>query len=125
MSENHMEFNEKRREGRTIYEMPDSAYVELKVPREPKTYKMYDLKVNDCSRYGLGMLITKEDLDLLQTLKQGDKLQNIAFFSTWTVNKIDGVVRHKTKIENGEYKGCYILGIRSENIIEHCKPEVH
>ena len=120
-----MEFKEKRREGRTIYEMPDSAYVELKVPRESKTYKMYDLKVNDCSRYGLGMLITKEDLDLLQTLKQGDKLQNIAFFSTWTVNKIDGVVRHKTKIENGEYKDCYVLGVKSEDVIEHCSPGVH
>ncbi len=70
MSENHMELNEKRREGRTIYEMPDSAYVELKVPREPKTYKMYDLKVNDCSRYGLGMLITQEDFNLLQTLNR-------------------------------------------------------
>ena len=86
--------------------MPDNAYVELKVPREPKTYKMYDLKVNDCSRYGLGMLITHEDFDLLQTLKQGDKLKNISFFTTWTVNRIDGVVRHKTKVEDGEYQGC-------------------
>ena len=120
-----MEIKEKRRENRTTYEIPENAYVELKVPREPKTYKMYDLKLNDCSRYGLGMLITQEDFDLLPTLKEGDKLQNMAFFSTWAVSKVDGVVRHKNKIEEGEYKGCYILGVRSENIIEHCKPEVH
>ena len=54
------------------------------------------MKVNDCSNYGLGMLITQEDFDLLRMLQEGDKLQNIAFFSTWTVNKLDGVVRHKT-----------------------------
>ena len=120
-----MEIKEKRREDRTTYDIPESAYVELKVQREPKTYKMYDLKVNDCSNYGLGMLITQADFDSLRTLQEGDKLQNIAFFSTWTVNKLDGIVRHKTKIEEGEYKGCYILGIRSKDIIEHCKPEVH
>ena len=118
-----MQFNEKRREDRITYEFPESAYVELKVKKEPKTYKMYGLKVNDCSRHGLGMLITQEDFDLLQLLKGGDELQNMAFFSPWTVLEIDGTVRHKTKIEEGEYKGCYIMGIQSQDIIEPCKPK--
>ncbi|MBW1767821.1 MAG: hypothetical protein JRJ65_12335 [Deltaproteobacteria bacterium] len=120
-----MEINEKRREERNTYEISEGAYVELKVPGDHQTYKMYDLKVNDCSRYGLGMLISQEDFDLLRILQEGDKLQNMAFFSTWTVNRVEGVVRHKTKIEEGKYKGCYIVGIKSEDIIDHCKPEVH
>jgi len=75
-----MAMGEKRREERNVYESQESVYVELKVESEPNTYQTYDLKVNDCSRYGLGMLITQEDFDVLRSIREGDTLRNMVFF---------------------------------------------
>jgi hypothetical protein len=118
-----MNIKEKRKTDRFVYEIPESVYVELKVRKEPEKKEFYDLKVKDCSRHGLGMLITQKDFGLLNVLKKGDTIQDISFFATWSVFKIDGTVQHKTKIEEGEYKGCYILGIKSQDVISNCRPE--
>ena len=118
-----MNIREKRKTDRLVYEIPESVYVELKVRKEPEKKEFYDLKVKDCSKHGLGILITQKDFDLLSVLKKGDTIQDISFFATWSVFNIDGTVQHKTKIEEGEYKGCYILGIKSQDIISNCRPE--
>jgi hypothetical protein len=118
-----MNIKEKRKSDRFVYEIPESVYAELKVRKESEKKELYDLKVKDCSQDGLGMLITQKDFDLLNVLKKGDTIQDILFFATWSVFKIDGTVQHKTKIEEGEYKGCYILGIKSRDIISNCRPE--
>ena len=121
--ENSEDIREKRKSDRFVYDNPRSVYVELKVRKSLEKAELYDLEVKDCSREGLGMLITRKDFDLLHVLKKGDKLKNMSFFATWSVFKIDGTVKHKTKIEEGEYKGCYILGIKSQEIISNCSPE--
>ena len=119
MMENPGDIREKRKSDRFVYDNPRSVYVELKVRKSLEKAELYDLEVKDCSREGLGMLITQKDFDLLHVLKKGDKLRDMSFFATWSVFRIDGTVQHKTKIEEGEYKGCYILGIKSQEIMLH------
>jgi hypothetical protein len=78
--------------------------------------------VVDCSRKGLGLLITKKDFDLLSGLKVGDTITNMVFFAKWTMITVNGTVKHLTKLDQGRYSGCYSLGIESQEIIESCKP---
>ena len=35
---------------------------------------------------------------------------------------MNGTVRHKVKINEGKYKGSYLLGIESHEIIDSCEP---
>ena len=93
-----MNIREKRKTDRFVYEIPESAYVELKVRKEPEKKVFYDLKVKDCSKHGLGMLITQKDFDLLNALKKGDTIQDISFFAKWSVFKINGTVQHLSLI---------------------------
>ena len=70
------------------------------------------------SSYGLGLLITEKDFNLLQILDPGDKIQEITLFAASILTKADAVVRHKTKIEDGKYKDDYILGLESTITME-------
>lgn len=117
-----MVIKKNRKEERFYYKVPEFVFAELRLGKETKKEKVYDLKVLDCSKYGIGLVITKKDFDLLNILKEGDKLHNIFFFASWTMIKVDGIVRHLTKIEEGKYKGCHLLDIESPDIIDSCKP---
>jgi hypothetical protein len=55
----------------------------------------------------------------------GDILQNMAFFAEWAMVKVDGTIRHKSVINEGKYKGCFMVGIESPEILESCKPVAH
>jgi len=83
--------------------------------------KIYDLKVMDCSLHGLGILITKKDFDLVRLVKLGDRIRDIVFYSKNAMIKVDGVVRHLSKMSQGKYKDSYLLGIESPEVIESCK----
>lgn len=122
---NSAEIKEKRRGGRVKYEIPEFVYAEFKVGERPEKDRPYLLKVMDCSRHGLGMVVTPKDFDLLNLVKVGDTLHNLAFFATWAMIRVEGTVRHKTIINGGKYRGCYMLGIESPEIIESCKPVRH
>jgi len=113
---------EKRREERISYEASEFITVEFRLDKKTKKDKLYDLNVLNHSRHGLGIVITQKDFDLLQILHEGDKLADISFFTSWSIMKVDGIVRHFTKIEEGEYQGCYLLGIESADIIESGQP---
>jgi len=118
-----IKIKEKRREERFTYERPEFISVEFSLGKKSKKDKLYELNVLDCSKYGLGLLITQKDFDLLELLHKGDRIEDIAFFATWAMIKVNGTVRHITKLEDGEYKGCYLLGIESPYIIESCRPD--
>ena len=119
---NSMEIKEKRREPRFKCDHPEFIHAELNLAQNSEKDKRYDLKVMDCSKYGLGLIITQKDFDILQMINEGDILQDISFYSERTMIKIDGTVRRKTKIEKGKYQGCYLLGVESPDIIESCGP---
>jgi len=113
---------ERRKEERSTYETPEFVSIEFRLGKGVKNGRLYELNVFDYSKHGLGLLITQKDFDLLRLLRKGDKIEDISFFASWTMIKVSGIIRHITKIEDGKYKGCYILGIESPDIIESCKP---
>jgi hypothetical protein len=109
---------ERRREKRRIYEMPDFVSVEFSIMGKDK---VYDLGVMDCSMHGLGILITKKDFDLVHLVKQGDRIRDIVLYSENAMIKVDGVVRHLTKISTGKHRNSYVMGIESPEVIESCR----
>lgn len=113
-----IEIKEKRKEERITPERLELLSVRFKLGRGAKKDKVYGLNVRDSSRHGLGLLVTKKDFDLLQLVNEGDKLHDMAFFAESALIKVNGTVRHKTEIEEGRYKGCYIIGIESADLIE-------
>ena len=117
-----IEIKEKRSEERFTYETPEFVSAEFKLRNGAKEEKLYNLNVLDCSSHGLGLIVTEDNFDLLQKLRKGDRLKDITFYATWTMIQVNGTVRHKTKIEKGKYRDCYLLGIESPEIIESCKP---
>jgi hypothetical protein len=117
-----VKIGEKRRGERIPYEISEFITAEFRLGKKTKKDKLYDLNVLNRSRHGLGMIITQKDFDLLKILHKGDKIADISFFTSWSIVKVDGIVRHITKIEEGEYQGSYHLGIESVDIIESGKP---
>jgi hypothetical protein len=106
-----LEIQEKRREKRTRYEEPKMVSVEFRLPTGQGGDRRYTLNVFDRSKRGFGLLVREKDFGLLKILNRGDKLQNMTFYSESLMLKMDAVVRHKTRIEEGKYRGCYVLGI--------------
>ena len=102
--------------------MPDFISVEFSLGDESGKKRSYELDIVDCSKHGLGLLITDKDIELLRILKPGDKIRDITFFATWTMIQVDAVVKHRSKIESGKHKGQYVIGVESSQIIENCKP---
>ena len=111
-----LEILEKRREERARYEEPKMVSVEFRLPTGQGKDRKYTLNVFDRSKHGFGLLVRKEDFGLLKILNPGDTLQNMTFYSESLMLKMDAVVRHKTRIEEGRYKGCYIVGIELQKI---------
>lgn len=109
---------ERRRERRHTYEMPDFVSVAFSIVGKDK---VYDLGVMDCSRHGLGILVTRKDFDLVRLVKPGDRIRDIVFYSENAMIKVDGVVRHLTKMSTGKHKNSYVMGIESPEVIENCK----
>ena len=122
LTENSEESTTKRVD-RYIYKASEFTYAELKIKEEPEQLRSYTLKVLNCSSGGIGILITKKDFKLLQKLGEGDIIKNVSLYSQWSVETMDMTVAHKTKIESGEYSGCYVMGLDSEKIIENYSPD--
>jgi hypothetical protein len=117
-----LEIKEQRRDDRIIPKMPDFISVEFSLGDESGKGRSYELDIVDCSRHGLGLLVTEKDIELLRMLKPGDKIKDITFYATWTMIQVDAVVKHRSKIESGKHKGQYVIGVESSDIIENCKP---
>ena len=113
-----IQVNDKRREERFVSETPDFISAEFRGGKSSKKDVLYNLNVLDCSRHGIGMIVTQKDFDLLKILKKGDSLENIIFYTPQSRIEVNGTVSHVTKIADGKYKGCYIIGINSPEIIE-------
>jgi hypothetical protein len=115
-----IEIEEKRKEERFEYKQPEFISAEFRIRAESKKSKLYELNVLDCSKYGLGMIVGKKDFDLIENIDNGDKLHDITLYATWTRITVNGTVRHKTKLTDEKFKGGYVLGIESPDIIQSC-----
>ena len=110
-----------RREERVTFTMPEFVYVEFTLKRESEKGRSYRLNVLNYSSRGLGLLVTDQNLALLDILSAGDRIPDMTFFAKWAIIKVDATVRHKTKIREGKFKGQYILGIQSAELLESCR----
>jgi hypothetical protein len=112
-----IELEEKRIEQRVIHRAPDFLLAEIFMGKGTKDEKRYEMDVIDSSAHGLGLLLNEKNLDLLKRIKTGDTIKDIHFYASNAMLKIDGAVRHVTKIEEGKFKGCYNIGIDSKDFI--------
>jgi hypothetical protein len=95
-----IEVEEKRREKRIVYDIPDFLTAEICIGKGTKEEKRYELDVIDCAAHGLGMIIPEKHLDLLKRVKKGDMIKDINFYASNAMLKVDGIVRHITRIES-------------------------
>lgn len=116
-----IELEEKRIENRVVLDPPDFLLAEICIGRGTKDEKRYELNVIDCAAHGLGMIIPESHLDLLKRIKTGDVIRDISFYASNAMLRVDGIVRHITKIGEGKFKGGYYIGIESKDIIPSCK----
>jgi len=112
-----VQVHEERREERIKLELLEPISAKLTVGRDAGGPREYDLAVVDHSRHGLGLLVTQNDFNLLEALSVGDRIQNMILYAPWAVTKVDGKVAHKTQLQDGEHKGCFMLGIKSRELI--------
>ena len=101
---------------RYSYDKPDFVYVKFTIEKVPEEKRVRVLNVIDSSKSGLAFLITQKDADLLEILEEGDKILDMAFFGMRARIKMDGIVKHMTKIGEGKFKGCYVLGVEALDI---------
>jgi hypothetical protein len=117
-----MKLKEKRKGKRFCYTESEKVFVELRMCESQGASGVFDLTVNDCSETGLGIIVTEKEMDMLDALAEGRSLLDITFFSSWKVFRINGTVRHKTRISEGNHSGSYLLGIESSHAIRNCWP---
>jgi len=78
---------------------------------------VYQLRAINLGSHGIGLIVGKKNLDLLDKIDVGDIIKDLKFFLTVATLTIDGAVIHKTPINQGRLKGSYILGIKSDFIM--------
>lgn len=125
IKEESIEEFEKRKEDRYLCKASELAHVNIVIKEGSGKSHVYDLKVKDCSKGGIGIEITMKNFNLIKSVDIGDQLQNVSFFSPWAVMKIDGTVAHKTIIQGDNESDLYILGLKSEETIENYRPTIH
>lgn len=118
-----IEIEEKRKEERVVHKKPELYSVEFILGEKSQDENRYRFDLYDSSKHGLCMIIPQESINILRNIDIGDIIENITFYGSWTVIKVDGTVRHITKIDEGKFKGGYLVGIESSDIIESIKPE--
>jgi hypothetical protein len=106
-----LELEEKRQEDRVVFEFPEKLSARIRLPDGSRPNRFLEFSVIDTSSRGLGLLVTKGAYSLIAGLGTGDPIPELVITSTAV--KLEAVVRHKTKIEDGAFKGSYILGLET------------
>ena len=108
--------SEERERDRFSYEQPDLVSVKCRIEKGSQEDRVCVLNVFDSSRDGIALLIAPKDSDLLEFIEEGDKVCDMSFFGIGAQIKEDGIVKHVTKIDEGKYKGYYILGVEAQDV---------
>jgi hypothetical protein len=114
-----MKLPERRRVRRRASEMPEFISAVLTSRRGLESEKNYDLPIVDYSTNGVGIFVTEEDSDLIESAQKGDRLKNITLFSLEAMINVDGTVRHKSKHKRRGRLGeeSFILGIEFDEAL--------
>ena len=113
-----LKIEERRSHDRDGERIPDFVNAVFTLRKGAKRDRTYKLEIIDRSPDGLGMLITKKDFDLLDIVKEGDKLRGLELYASTAMIRVSGTVRHKTEIKDPKYKGSYALGIKLDETLE-------
>lgn len=108
---------DKRRHLREHSSGPELLSAQFFLRDEKGAIKEYNLKVENHTRNGLGLLVTGQDLELLSLLKVGDVIHGVAFYSGWAMIRVDAVIKHRTRVEKGGEPEAYIFGVESNDLI--------
>jgi len=82
--------------------------------------KIYDLKVFDLSEQGVGILAGEDMQEFLQAVDLGCRVEELELLAAWMTVKVAGTVKHKSRIREGKYTGCYHVGVQLDERLEHC-----
>lgn len=82
--------------------------------------RRYDLPVFDISENGVGVLLGEDMQGLLREVDFGCRLEEVELQAPWTTVKLAGTVRHKSRVHEGKYGGCCVLGIQLDENLERC-----
>jgi hypothetical protein len=115
-----IDIREKRRRDRRGDEIPDFVSVVVKVKDESRKDKTYELEIFDCTAYGLGILVRDKYIDILEKIEVGDKLRDITLYGAYTIVKVKGTARHKTK-RNIEGEDIHVVGVEFDEPLKDFK----
>ena len=113
-----VKLKERRRHDRDNEKIPVFLYAILALRKDGESIATYELEIINRSAHGVGMLVTKKDFELLEIVKEGDELQDLELYAPTAVVKVTGSVRHKTKLEEPEYEGSYVIGVKLDDTLE-------
>jgi hypothetical protein len=108
--------SEERGKDRSSYEQPELVSVKCRIQKESDEDRVCVLNVFDSSKSGIALLIAPKDADLLEFIEEGDKICDMSFFGIGAQIKEDGIIKHITQVDEGKYKGYYILGIEAQDV---------
>jgi len=80
--------------------------------------KQYQLPVGNVGSSGMGLIVEKANFDLFEKLQLGDLLRDILIFLPVATMTIDAAVKHMTLIKEGQFRGCYLLGIEAASTMD-------
>jgi hypothetical protein len=115
-----IDIREKRRRDRRGDEIPDFVSVVVKVKDESRKDKTYELEIFDCTAYGLGILVRNKSIDILDRIQVGDKLRDITLYGAYTIVKVKGTARHKTK-RTIEGEDIHVVGVEFDEPLKDFK----
>ena len=103
---------EQRREKRTYWLSEPMAV--LRIPNAP----IYQLKLNDVSRSGVGMIV-RSDSRLLSIISvgQGFRLRLLSYGRSEVLPGLyEAVVEHISRLKEGPYKGHFVVGVALKEV---------
>jgi hypothetical protein len=80
--------------------------------------RVYDFGVFDVSENGVGLLVGEGLSGWLERIGIGDRLKEVELYTRWSIVRMDGTVRHKSKVREGKYSGYRLLGIELDEKLE-------
>ena len=92
-----IDIRERRRRDRTGEGIPDFMHVVVNLKDDSQEEKTFKLEVFDRTEFGVGILVRNEDAEVLERIEVGEKLRDITLYGSYTIMKVKGTVRHKTK----------------------------
>jgi hypothetical protein len=93
------------------------ARISMRVGRTQKRH--YDFRVFDVSENGVGILVGNDLFNWLERIGIGDRLKGIELSAQWTIVRVDGTVRHKSKLRDSKYAAYHLLGVELDEKLEY------